>query len=174
MVILYIIWIFYEFKVSLNDVSQSSKSVDFGTREFYAIGQAVTILSALWFCPIYARHGIYFVIGIIIFVSGVCFRLWAINTLGKYYSHIVRKADNHKIVETGPYCFLRHPAYAGMIIANTGVVIGFFNYVTLFLFLFILIPAIVLRIYIEEKTLFNIAGYFEYAQNHRRLIPLIW
>ena len=113
-------------------------------------------------------------IGFTTFLAGIAYRLWAIKTLGKYYSHIVREIDAHKIVDSGPYRHIRHPAYAGMILANLGVVIFFFNLITLILFLLILIPAIILRIIIEEKTLFRIGGYVEFAQNRQRLIPGIW
>jgi protein-S-isoprenylcysteine O-methyltransferase Ste14 len=61
-----------------------------------------------------------------------------------------------------------------MILANLGVVIFFFNLITLILFLLILIPAMILRIIIEEKNLFRIGGYVEFAQNRQRLIPGIW
>ena len=45
---------------------------------------------------------------------------------------------------------------------------------TFFHFFFILIPAIILRILIEEKTLFKIKGYAEFAKSKKRLIPAIW
>ena len=87
---------------------------------------------------------------------------------------MVREVEAHEIVDSGPYRHIRHPAYAGMILANLGVVIFFFNLVTLILFLLVLIPAIILRIIIEEKTLFRIGGYEKFAQNRQRLIPSIW
>ena len=50
-----------------------------------------------------------------LFAAGVAFRLWAVFTLGRFYSHSVRLRRDHRIVESGPYRFVRHPAYAGMI-----------------------------------------------------------
>jgi protein-S-isoprenylcysteine O-methyltransferase Ste14 len=115
----------------------------------------------------------YFV-GISIFLFGVCYRLWAIRTLGQYYSHRVRTAAQHQIVAFGPYRFTRHSAYAGMIIANAGICIYFFNWVTIRVFLFMLVPAILLRIVIEERTLFGIEGYSEFAKKRKRLFPAVW
>jgi protein-S-isoprenylcysteine O-methyltransferase Ste14 len=74
---------------------------------------------------------------------------------------------------SGPYSVTRHPAYAGMIIANTGISVYFLNWVTICVFLFILVPAILLRIVIEEKTLFGIEGYSEFAKNRKRLFPAV-
>jgi protein-S-isoprenylcysteine O-methyltransferase Ste14 len=109
-----------------------------------------------------------------LFLSGICYRLWAIKTLGRYYSHIVRKVHEHRIIASGPYRFIRHPAYAGMIVANLGIVLYFFNWVTLSVFFFTLLPSIVLRIFIEEKTLFEIRGYSDFARHRKRLFPAIW
>ena len=76
-------------------------------------------------------------------------------------------------IDFGPYKYIRHPAYEGMIIAHFGIVLYFFNLVTLLIFFLAFIPAIILRIFVEEKTLFKIGGYSNYAENRKRLIPLI-
>ncbi len=61
-----------------------------------------------------------------------------------------------------------------MILANAGVLIFFFNPQTAFFFFLILIPAILLRILVEEKTLMQINGYKEYAGHKKRIIPFVW
>ncbi len=170
----YLAWIVIEAKVSKEELNKGDKTSDYGTCELYAIGQAAVFLSALWFTSAWQSPNLFHFIGFTTFVVGITYRLWAIKTLGKYYSHMVREVEAHKIVDSGPYRHIRHPAYAGMILANLGVVIFFFNLVTLILFLLVLIPAIILRIIIEEKTLFRIGGYEKFAQNRQRLIPSIW
>ena len=171
---LYLGWLLIESGISKNELKQGNKTSDFGTCELYAMGQAAVFLSALWFTSAWESPKLFHVIGFTLFLIGIAYRLWAIKTLGKYYSHIVREIDEHKIVDSGPYRHIRHPAYAGMILANFGVIIFFFNLITLILFLLVLIPAIILRIIIEEKTLFKIGGYVKFAQNRQRLIPGIW
>ena len=37
-----------------------------------------------------------------------------------------------------------------------------------------LVPAIVLRIRVEEKMLFQLDEYAEYARLRKRIVPLIW
>ena len=170
----YLLWMVYEIKVSHNDVKQEKVVSDYGTRELYGLSQSLTILSALWFDPVWLEPGIYHLVGFIFFISGIVFRIWAIQTLGRYYSHIVRKIDGHKIIDTGPYKFLRHPAYTGMITAHIGITIFYFNYVTCALFVFLLIPSIIVRIIIEEKTLIKIKGYAEFSNNRKRIIPYVW
>jgi protein-S-isoprenylcysteine O-methyltransferase Ste14 len=170
----YLAWILIESKISKEELNKGKRTSDYGTCELYAMGQAAVFLSALWFTSAWESPNILHFIGFTIFLVGIIYRLWAIKTLGKYYSHIVREVDAHKIVDSGPYRHIRHPAYAGMILANLGIVVFFFNWITLILFLSVLIPAIILRILIEEKTLFRIDGYGKFAQNRQRLIPGIW
>jgi protein-S-isoprenylcysteine O-methyltransferase Ste14 len=170
----YLAWILIESKISKEELNKGKRTSDYGTCELYAMGQAAVFLSALWFTPAWESPNILHVIGFTIFLVGIVYRLWAITTLGKYYSHIVREVDGHRIVDSGPYRHIRHPAYAGMILANLGIVVFFFNWITLMLFFLILIPAIIIRIVIEEKTLFTIDHYADYAKNRPRLIPGIW
>jgi hypothetical protein len=40
-------------------------------------------------------------------------------------------------------------------------------------YLFILVPAIILRILVEERTLFGIDGYPEFARKRKRLFPAV-
>ena len=171
---IYVLWLIFESKISKNELSKGNKTSDFGTCELYAIGQAGVFLSALWFNSVWKDPNIFHIFGLLIFVSGIICRIWAIRTLGRYYSHVVREVKGHKIIDSGPYRHIRHPAYTGMILANTGIVLFFLNTVTILIFLLILIPAIALRVLIEEKTLFKIEGYTEFAKSRKRFIHAIW
>ena len=171
----YLLWMIAELRVTKKDLNTEGKTTyDFMTCQIYGAGQALTILTALWFPSVFQVQNAAQFVGLSIFLLGVCYRLWAIRTLGQFYSHRVRIVAQHQILVSGPYSVTRHPAYAGMIIANTGVSIYFFNLVTICVFLFILAPAIIMRIIIEEKTLFRIDGYTEFAGSRKRLFPLIW
>ena len=172
---LYILWMLIELRVSKKDVNTEGKTTsDSATCQIYGFGQVLTILTALWFPSVWRVLKVAHFVGISIFLFGVCYRLWAILTLGQFYSHRVRIVAQHQIVVTGPYRFTRHPAYAGMIAANAVISIYVFNWVTMGVFLFILLPAILLRIVIEERTLFGIEGYSEFAKNRKRLFPAVW
>ena len=171
---IYVVWMIFESKISKKELSKGNKTSDFGTCELYAIGQAGVFLSALWFNSVWKDPNLFHFFGLLLFISGITYRIWAIMTLGRYYSHIVREVEGHKIIDSEPYRYIRHPAYTGMILANTGIVLFFFNTATVLIFLLVLVPAIAIRILIEEKTLFKIEGYPEFAKKRKRLIPAIW
>ncbi|MBN1533345.1 MAG: isoprenylcysteine carboxylmethyltransferase family protein [Spirochaetes bacterium] len=173
-IVLYMLWMAYETRVSHHDVTQEKAVSDHGTGVFYALGHGFTILSALWCDPLWRRPGPYHCIGLAVFLSGVILRLWSVRTLGRFYSHIVRTIADHRIVDTGPYRLLRHPAYTGMITAHLGITIFYFNCATLLIFSLLLIPSIVVRILVEEKTLMGIEGYAEFAKARKRILPLLW
>jgi protein-S-isoprenylcysteine O-methyltransferase Ste14 len=171
----YILWMLIELRVSKKDVNTDGKKTsDSATCQLYGFGQALTFLTALWFPSVWREPNAAHLVGICVFLFGVCYRLWAIRALGQFYSHRVQTVAQHRIVVSGPYRFTRHPAYAGMIIANAGISMYFFNWVTICVFLFILVPAILLRIVIEERTLFGIEGYSEFAKQRKRLFPAVW
>ncbi len=170
----YVAWIVAELAVSAREMRQGDQTRDRGTCGAYAAGQAAVLLSGLFFAPVGRPLSAAHVIGFVVFFFGVLFRLWAVRTLGRYYSHIVREVTDHRIVDSGPYRVIRHPAYLGMIVANVGVTIFFFNLVTLCVLLLLLVPAIVIRILVEEQTLFTIEGYKEFARDRKRLVPGVW
>ena len=172
---LYTIWMIIELRVTRKDVNtEGKKTADFMTCQAYGLGQALTILTGLWFAPVGSEPTAAHFWGMGIFLIGIGYRLWAVRSLGQFYSHRVRTVEQHQVVRSGPYRFTRHPAYAGMIIANAGLSLYFFNWVTVCVFLFILVPAIMVRILIEEKTLYKVAGYSEYAKSRKRLFPALW
>ena len=172
---LYLLWLVIESRVSAKDVEAvGKKTSDAATCQIYGLGQALTVFSALWFPPGWKGPNLAHWLGIALFCFGIGYRLWAIRTMGQLYSHRVRTVAQHHIVTSGPYRFTRHPAYAGMIIANAGICLYFCNRVTLCIFLFLLLPAILFRIVIEEKTLFQIEGYAEFASARKRLFPKVW
>jgi protein-S-isoprenylcysteine O-methyltransferase Ste14 len=172
---LYILWMVIELRVTRKDIRTEGKIIsDFATCQLYGAGQLATILTALWFPSVWRGPNAAHVAGLSVFVLGAGYRLWAVRTLGLYHSHRVQTMEQHRIVATGPYRFTRHPAYAGMIVAHAGICIFYLNWVTVCAFLFLLVPAILLRIVIEEKTLFGIEGYAEFAEKRKRLFPAIW
>ncbi|MFH2094130.1 MAG: isoprenylcysteine carboxylmethyltransferase family protein [Bacteroidota bacterium] len=173
LILLYLLWIVAESKVAVSEIDMKKTSLDKGTLEMYAAARAITVITALATSTIWNKSGIWIYAGITLFIAAVVFRLYAIKMLGDLYSHRVRLKDEHKIIDTGPYKYVRHPAYTGMLLAHTGFVIFFFS-IPAFLSLLILYLFVIVRILVEEKMLFSLDGYEAYSKNRKRLMPNVW
>jgi protein-S-isoprenylcysteine O-methyltransferase Ste14 len=58
--------------------------------------------------------------GIALTWVGVALAIWARYCLGEYWSARVTLKEGHQLIRTGPYAFVRHPIYTGMLLASTG------------------------------------------------------
>jgi protein-S-isoprenylcysteine O-methyltransferase Ste14 len=56
-----------------------------------------------------------------VFGLGVC--LWARAVLGRNWSGVVTLKEEHELIVRGPYRFVRHPIYTGLLAMLTGTVI---------------------------------------------------
>lgn len=170
----YIIWLISEANVSITEQSKGETQKDLGTCELYVFGRILTVFTAIIFPSQWQEFSFTMLIGFMLFAGGIAFRLNAIDTLGKFYSHRVRLIDEHTVVDTGPYQWVRHPAYTGMLVSHFGFVLVFFNIYSLLALCLVLLPAIVQRIKVEETALLELPGYANYADSHKRLMPGIW
>lgn len=50
-------------------------------------------------------------------LAGIAFAWWARIYLGRLWSSAITRKQGHRIVDTGPYAFVRHPIYSGLITA---------------------------------------------------------
>jgi protein-S-isoprenylcysteine O-methyltransferase len=109
-------------------------------------------------------------------VCGMAIRVWAIRHLGKYFTVDVGIQQGHKVIQDGPYRFVRHPSYSGALVALAGIGCLTFNWLGLILVLLCTSLAYALRIAVEEKVLLEQLGpeYQKYAARTRRLIPWIY
>ena len=117
-----------------------------------------------------------FTAGLAVAVLGSVLSTWAMRS-NRFFSSVVRiqKERGHTVVDSGPYRFIRHPGYAGMLafILATPLILGSE---------WGLVPAVatasvtVLRTSMEDRTLHQeLDGYADYARRVRyRLLPAIW
>ena len=114
--------------------------------------------------------------GIFLVCLGVVLFVWARRTLGPNYSGHVSVKSEQSLVRSGPYRFIRHPAYAGFLLMALGLCLGYSSLTGLGAVLALLVPGLVYRMRVEEKLLVQHFGdaYREYRRTTRRLIPGIW
>lgn len=113
------------------------------------------------------------ILGFILIVPGYTFAGWALAE-NRFFSSMVRiQTDRgHMVCDSGPYRFVRHPGYAGNVLALPGMVLAFGSVWTIIPVIVALIIAVI-RTALEDKTLQEeLPGYRDYARRVRyRLIP---
>jgi protein-S-isoprenylcysteine O-methyltransferase Ste14 len=114
--------------------------------------------------------------GFAVYVLGACIVLWAMLS-NRFFAATVRIQDErgHRAVSDGPYQFVRHPGYVGMILSTIGTpaALGSVNAI---------VPAaatilvLILRTGLEDGTLQReLHGYAAYTERVRfRLLPFVW
>ena len=65
-------------------------------------------------------------VGIAIAWLGVALAIWARNHIGQYWSSRVTLKEGHQLIRSGPYAWVRHPIYSGLLLAvmGTAIVMG--------------------------------------------------
>ncbi len=116
------------------------------------------------------------VFGGMLFVLGYAVVVWAMYS-NPFFSSIVRiqMERGHTTVKAGPYHYIRHPGYLGMITSSLGTVL-LLGSLWAFIPFFMYIVLVIVRTSLEDKTLMSeLAGYKEYAAQTRfRLAPKLW
>src|SRR5450631_1586687 len=117
------------------------------------------------------RRELVFFSGIGLMLAGIAFRWWAIAVLGKSFTFDVAVQSGQKVVDTGPYCYIRHPSYTGALMTQIGIGLALGNWAGMLALLVCMAIAYAYRIAVEENTLVAALGepYQQYMQRTRRI-----
>jgi len=113
--------------------------------------------------------------GIFLMLLGVFLRQWAIAVLGRFFSLTVRVAEDHRVIDKGPYRLVRHPSYSGVLITFIGLSLAVQSLGALLVLLSVFVVSYGYRMRVEEKALLAELGedYSNYMKRTKRLIPYI-
>jgi protein-S-isoprenylcysteine O-methyltransferase Ste14 len=114
--------------------------------------------------------------GLVILVLSLALRIWGrMHIRGLYSGHVEVKVE-HTLVQSGPYRFIRHPGYTGLVLMSLGVAFGYSSLIGLLAIPILLLPGLAYRMNMEEKLLKEHFGeeYRAYTRKTRRLIPFFW
>ena len=96
---------------------------------------------------------------------GVAFAIWARYHLAQFWSASVALREGHQLIRTGPYAYIRHPIYAGMLTAILGTALAEGRCRALVAFLAVLVAFIVKSKFEESLLASQFGPVFE---EHRR------
>ena len=117
------------------------------------------------------------VVGLLIVAIGMGVVIWA-EMVNSFFSGAVRIQTDRgqRVISTGPYVVVRHPAYAGGLLALFAGGLALNSLVSIIPVVVIWLPILIYRTIIEDQMLRDeLAGYSDYAMKvHYRLIPGVW
>ncbi|HAF23453.1 MAG TPA: hypothetical protein DCK93_11185 [Blastocatellia bacterium] len=106
-------------------------------------------------------------------VGSVLLILGAVKSLGKEWSITARVVAGHKLVTSGPYAYVRHPIYAGMLgmLLATGLAISHWRAIPIAVVVFFL--GTIIRVRSEERLLRETFGrnFDDYARRVPAIVP---
>ena len=110
--------------------------------------------------------------GTILLLLGLLFAFWARWHLGRNWSGTVTVKEGHTLITSGPYRWVRHPIYSGVVLAliGTALAIGaFYCFIATALILF----GFMVKLNVEEARMRATfpAAYDDYCRRTARLFP---
>jgi protein-S-isoprenylcysteine O-methyltransferase Ste14 len=113
------------------------------------------------------------ILGVVLCAGGVATAVWARKTLGENWSSRPSVKAGHELVTSGPYQYVRHPIYFGMLVGvlGTAMVIGLPG-VMIFLVVCVVFAT---RVRVEEKLMMQQFPdqYTEYRSRTKAIIPYV-
>jgi protein-S-isoprenylcysteine O-methyltransferase Ste14 len=114
--------------------------------------------------------------GLVLLILGLAIRWTAILTLGTTFSTNVAIHAAQTLRTKGPYRWVRHPSYTGMLVIFAAIGLYQRNWISLAVVLILPTAALLYRIHVEEMALTEAFGdqYHEYSRATKRLLPGIY
>jgi protein-S-isoprenylcysteine O-methyltransferase len=109
----------------------------------------------------------------IVMIAGQLLRWWSIATLGRLFTVNVAIREGHQLIDSGPYRYIRHPAYTAILLFHVGAGLCLCNALSLIALTVPTTLVLLNRIRVEEDVLLSGLGdrYRGYMTRTKRLIP---
>lgn len=121
-------------------------------------------------------HPLITILGLVLSASGAITRYLSIRALGVYFTYELRVEAGQQIIQEGPYRYIRHPGYTGILLLLAGLPLIFQSWYGFFWLGLVCGSFMLIRIPHEETMLLDAFGetYRVYTKRTKRLIPFIY
>ena len=179
-----VVWLGAEAYLILKDRARrkGTTDIDRGTRNFNTAATVVSLTLGLvlnWvkvlpFGIPGASTILWIAIGLMLL--GLILRHWSIISLGRFFRTTIELEKGQKVIDKGPYRYIRHPSYAGIILFFIGYGLVSKDWLSLGVAVCLPTTSLIYRIQIEEKALTEGMGpdYVAYQKRTKKLLPGIW
>jgi protein-S-isoprenylcysteine O-methyltransferase Ste14 len=173
------VWMFIEVRQGLNRRAEATNT-DRGSLNFLRVcvlaGALAAAIASRVTATAFSYNPLTFGVGFAVVVAGIGLRWWSFRTLGRYFTFTVMTSANQPVITNGPYRFVRHPSYTGLLLIIAGIGFSYGNWLSLAALIFFPLVGFVYRIRVEETALSAALGdaYTRFASGRKRLIPFAW
>jgi protein-S-isoprenylcysteine O-methyltransferase Ste14 len=173
-------WFAFEMGLLVRDLVRRKGHLrrDRGTRVIVSLSLVVSILLGLlmrqWVPALDTPAADAFAAaGIVVIWVGLAVRVWAVLTLGGSFSTFIQVDADQAVVTRGPYRWVRHPSYTGLLLVALGFGLGAGNWLSLVICAVVPPLGLLPRIAVEESELIQVLGeqYRTYQRTTPRLVP---
>jgi protein-S-isoprenylcysteine O-methyltransferase Ste14 len=174
-------WGLFELSLAVRDVvrAKGRRARDRGTRiliSFTLNGAVVLAFVSASVASSLRIPGPYTAAGLVVMWLGLTIRVWAVAALGSAFRTSVEVDTGQTVVSRGPYRWVRHPSYTGLILIVAGFGLAAGNWLALAACVVLPLAGLLRRIQVEEAELTRVLGdrYRVYRARTKRLIPGVW
>ncbi|WP_203996617.1 methyltransferase family protein [Virgisporangium aurantiacum] len=176
-------WFAFEVGLLARDLAnrKDRRGRDRGTRAIVSLTLVLSILIG-WLLHRWApaldtpAADAFAVVGVVVIWMGLAVRVWAVLTLAGSFSTFIQVDADQAVVTRGPYRWVRHPSYTGLLLIALGLGLSAGNWLSLAVCVAGTTLGLVPRITVEESELVRVLGerYRAYQRATRRLVPGLW
>lgn len=173
------VWLVFEVRQGLNRRTEAT-SRDRGSLNVLRLTVVLGVLLAATAARVNAAAFPYspamLAVCLVVIWAGIGLRIWSFLSLGRYFTFTVMTSANQPVIMTGPYRYLRHPSYLGLLLILGGIGLSLGSWLSFAALVIVPLAGFVNRIRVEEAALSASLGsaYTDYASSRKRLIPFVW
>lgn len=176
----FVLWGLSEIAISLRLRTKVEGAKDAGTLQlvltaaYASLGVAVCL--AIADDGVFVRASFAGMLGLAMIVLGIVVRAWSIATLRRFFTVNVTLREDHRLVRTGPYRWVRHPSYTGTLLSFYGFALAVENLWAAIVVVLPITYAFFVRMRVEEAVLRTAfpEEYPVYERATRRLVPFVY
>jgi protein-S-isoprenylcysteine O-methyltransferase Ste14 len=122
--------------------------------------------------PLLPHRLLTYAAGLVLVMLGLAFTVWARLHLGRNWSGTVTLKEGHELIRSGPYAYVRHPIYTGLLVALLGSAVAC-GELRAMIGLSVVAGAFIRKLRIEERLMREIfpGQYQRYCAEVPALIP---